>query len=109
MTRETPRSGSPTLIGMTEADPFPLTPYADVHVYTPSRERAKQESTPVYIPPARRFTPQELEVRRVLRRSSSSTVYLAPRKPISPIRFWPGMLLCMVILCATLLILFAVF
>lgn len=50
----------PTLIGLPSfdrEDPFPLTPYADVHVYTPSRERVRGEQTPVYIPPARRVTP----------------------------------------------------
>lgn len=60
----------PTLIGLPrielDADPFPLTPYADVHVYTPSHERRRHESTPVMIPPARRLTPQRVEQHRAL-------------------------------------------
>lgn len=62
MKTPTPRPPVLTLVGFPiypqnpEAEPFPLTPYRDVVSYTPSGARAARhyESTPVYIPPARR-------------------------------------------------------
>lgn len=55
-------SQKPTIYGLPRVEPeepFPLTPYADVHIYTPSRERHRHESTPVQLPPRR--TPKPIE------------------------------------------------
>lgn len=50
-------------------EPFPLTPYADVQVYTPSHSRERHEPTPIMFVPPRRETPYERETRRALRES----------------------------------------
>lgn len=49
--------------------PVKLTPYRDVRIDTPSHQRPlreRGESTPVYIPPARRLTPEQMAKRREL-------------------------------------------
>jgi hypothetical protein len=70
-----PRKPNLTLVGFPvyspqEADPFPLTPYRDVATsYTPSHARPARhyESTPVYIPPARRSPPPIDNTRAIAR------------------------------------------
>lgn len=60
MSQPPPRISKPTIVGLpafvpSQEEPFPLTPYADVHVYTPSRERTiGGERTPIMLPPATR-------------------------------------------------------
>lgn len=81
-----PRPSMPTLVGLPRIEPLDdhskdtlvygsfwrLQPYRDVHHPTPSHARPlreRGESTPVYIPPARRYTPEEVELRRQLDRT----------------------------------------
>lgn len=67
-----PRNIRPTLVGLpvfVPEEPFPLTPYREVLIYTPSRERPVPggERTPVILPPpspaARKLDPT-LHIRR---------------------------------------------
>lgn len=100
----------PTLIGIPAykpdgEDPFPLTPYADIHVYTPSGARARREATPVYIPPARRLTPEEVALRRKL----DDTRLLMPRPEEQPsvlegrVQVLACLIVCAILLAGALL------
>lgn len=74
-----------------EAEPFPLSPYRDVHTYTPSGARAARhyESTPVYIPPARRKPPAPIDHTRLM------------PTPILEPRFWAKALAAVIVMYLT--------
>jgi hypothetical protein len=105
-----PRKSRPTMIGLPaplDCVAVPLTPYRDVALHTPSharRLRERGESTPVFIPPARRHTPEEVAMIRRARLAPPTPMH----RPVFEPRFWTKALVCMVVIYATLIVVFGV-
>lgn len=94
--------GTPS--GVTGEDPFPLRPYDAAMSFTPSHERCPGEPTPVYIPPARRVSQEEILRRRAARQGRLTR----PARPgVSPALL--HFMVATVVIYATAIIVFATF
>lgn len=99
-----------TMIGLRpeSEEPFPLQPYRDVFVHTPSHARPLRERgsepTPVYLPPGRRLTNEQLDARSRLRAEHDLRRKARELAQLEP-SFWSKMLAATVV-CYAVAILF---